>query len=727
MMKTFAKILILISSLTIGSVYAVTIKDCPKVKEIDADIEAVAIDFDAAQQQTVLAYLESLHYYHFKKMPLNDDFSKKLLDRYLDYLDGRKIYFLQSDIDSFEKSYKTTLDNLLLQKDLSPLKTMYEIFRERLINRLTHSISLLENPKHSFKYDATAKVAIDPDLFQWSKNNAENLELWNKLVALDIVNLQLNGDDDGKAREKIVRRYKNKLVSIKRYDANDVLSGYLNAIGHLYDPHTSYFSPVQSDNFQIGISLSLEGIGASLTTKDNIVEVASIVLGSPAFKSGELQEGDKIIGVAEGDNCDFIDIVGMPLREVVQYIRGKKGSLVRLEVVAAESKDLSQKKVISLIRDKIDLKDNAAKKQLLQYQENGETVSIGVVDLPSFYVDVRAQSRGEKDYRSTTRDVRNLLFEMIDEANGLDGIIIDLRQNGGGSLAEVIALSDLFLAPGPIVQIKHARYRRANNKIARGRPVFDQPLLVLIDRRSASASEIFAAVIQDYRRGVIVGGQSYGKGSVQSIRGLPVGQAKITESKYYRVSGGSTQQKGVVPDIAFPNRFDNEKIGESSLDNSLPWDTINQLGYPVYDLDDYLPSLRINYQKRLLKDINLGYLNNLIVLDKQKQQQKYISIDLDTRKQEQEHWEKKYLDIENDWRKLKGYPPKQPKTTAKDVATAESKVAEPKASDKKAEAAQAESAEDAEQVEKFEAPDILLEEASRVLRDFLDLRQASIN
>ena len=725
-MKIFNVILLFLISSSLLANSKVT--ECPKVKEIEADIEAVVIKFDNNQRRTVLSFLESLHYFHFKKQPLNDSFSKRMLEQYLESLDGRKAYFLESDIQRFRSKYATELDTILLKKDLEPLKEMFELFRERIINRLSHSIALMNGDK-KFQYDTDETVAIDPDLYQWSKSYSDNLRLWEKLITLQLVNLKLGGTEEQEAKQKLARRFKNQLVNIKRLDSNDVLAGYLNSIGKLYDPHSNYFSPVQSDNFAIGISLSLEGIGASLTVKDDVVEVASIVPGSPSEKSGELDIGDKIVGVAEGDLCDFIDIVGMPLREVVQYIRGKKNSLVRLEVVKADTSDISEKKIVSIIRDKINLEDGSAKKELIQITEKEETLSIGMVDLPSFYVDLKGQSSGDKNYRSITRDVKRLLLEMNDEVGDLDGILIDLRRNGGGSLAEVISLSDLFLAPGPIVQIKGARRgTRSQVQIARNAPIFDQPLVVLIDRFSASASEIFAGAIQDYKRGIIIGGQSFGKGTVQSIHNLPVGQAKITGSKFYRVSGGSTQLKGVIPDITLPHGIDKDKIGESSLDNALPWDTINELGFPKYNVDKSLVTLKAQYEKRLLKNPDLLFLKNIAAIDKQRTRIQYLSINLEQRSTDSETWDKKYLDVENLWRKKKGYPPKvvekeieqQAAIVTSDVT--ESSAVEPiKSSGQQQEiiATSDASASESSEEEEIEIPDIALEEATRVLRDLI--------
>jgi len=674
------------------------ITECPKVKQIDPNIEAVAISFDANQKRTALAYLENLHYYHYKKLSIDDNFSQKLLQKYLENIDGRKSFFLQSDIDEFQRKYANQLDNTLLQKDLSPLLDMYQRFRERAINRLTNTISILKSD-YQYALDRDEFIITDRDQFQWSQTLNDNQKLWNKLITLQLVDLKLAGNEVQEAREKIILRLKNQLVNIKRLDSNDVLAGYLNSVGNLYDPHTSYFSPVQQDDFAINISLSLEGIGASLVTRDNVIEVASIVPGSPASKTNQLKEGDKIIGVAEGDNCDFIDVVGMPLREVVQYIRGKKGSLVRLQIVDADAKDNSEKMIVPIIRDKIDLEDSAAKKELRQVNFGSQTLSFGIIDLPSFYIDAEGQSRNEPNYRSTTRDIKNLLLELEETAGKLDGIIIDLRQNGGGSLGEVIALSDLFLAPGPVVQIKHARLRKASGQSAKRKPIFEQPLVVLIDQYSASASEIFAAVIQDYNRGVVVGLQTYGKGTVQAIRGLPVGQAKITESKFYRVSGGSTQIQGVVPDITLPYFVNREKFGEGALDNALPWDTIRSLSYPNYRIDSVLPQLQQRFSARLKTNPELIFLQQRANVTRERSNIDRVSINIKERESNREFWDAQYLKVENNWRQARGYPLKI--SNAKQTEASNTETA---------------AVENADEVE-VKIPDIALEESINILTD----------
>ena len=700
----------------------VVVNDCPKIDVADIDKEPEAIAFEPQHRKTVLAFLENLNFFHFNKRAIDDTLSSQFLDKYLERLDPNKAFFLASDIEQFEKQYRTNMDDFLKQIDLKPLEQIYKVYRQRALSQLNANIAMLESEQaYSFKEDD--EFYIDRDEYSWNQTQELKIAFWDKRIKLELLNLKLSGEGMDSAKSKLIRRYKTQLNYLKREKPMQMLESYLNAYAALYDPHTNYFSPSDSENFEINISLSLEGIGAVLQQQDEYTKVVRIVPGGPADKNGNIKPEDRITGVAEGENCEMIDVVGWRLDEVVKLIRGTKGSLVKLNVIPAEVENLSEKrKIVTIQRDKVKLEDNAAKSEVIEYpSKDGNIIRIGVIDLPSFYTDTAAQQRGEKNYKSTTRDIRELIIEMRKD-KGIDGLVIDLRQNGGGSLPEVVSLTDLFINPGPVVQIKNSRYRHVGSQRARNNQIFDEPLVVLIDRLSASASEIFAAAIQDYGRGLIIGSQTFGKGTVQSIRPLPLGQAKITESKFYRVSGESTQLNGVYPDIQLPQLFDDEDIGESALDYALAWDTIRPVIHKKSNLTPVIKQLTGQHKQRLESNVDLIYLQNQISLDKDRRNKKTISLNENKRVIERKIWESKKLAIENQWRKAKGLPPK----TKDQDDKKEAKVAKSDSVEKEVirlvNNEKFDNSDETEEPKVDEEPDALLIEAGQILVDWLQMQ-----
>ena len=405
----------------------------------------------------------------------------------------------------------------------------------------------------------------------------------------------------------LIKRYSSQLKRVRQYNNQDVFQIYANALTELYDPHTNYLSPRRSENFNINMSLSLEGIGAVLQLEDEYTKVARLVAKGPADKQGELQPADRIVGVGQGVDGRIEDVVGWRLDEVVELIRGPKDSTVRLEVIPAKAKSTDKHKIITIVRNKVKLEEQSAQKRVLEVPDGDRVIKVGVIDIPAFYIDFDAMRRGDKQYKSTTRDVKKLLHELQDE--GVDGILVDLRNNGGGSLQEANELTGLFIEYGPTVQIRHSSRRVWRDGKRLKTTYYDGPLVVLINRLSASASEIFAGAIQDYQRGLIVGDRSFGKGTVQTLIPLTEGQLKITESKFYRISGGSTQHRGVVPDVEFPSLYDPEEIGESALERALDWDQINPVRHQRYnDLSTVVPRITSLFEQRSASNPDFIYL-----------------------------------------------------------------------------------------------------------------------
>ena len=568
---------------------------------------------------------------HYRDIALNDEFSEQLLNRYLELLDPGKNYFLVNDIADF-KGLKTTLDDELKAGDLDHVFAVYNRFRTRLSARMEANIALLESD-HSFNFELEETLPLDADDRAWFADPEVADAFWLKRIKDSMLRLVLSEKEPEAARELLIKRYTNQLSLISQQSADDAFELYANAVAGIYDPHTSYLSPRTLENFQISMSLSLEGIGAVLQREDELTKVVRIIPGGPADKQGSLSPGDKIISVAQDKRGEAVDVVGWRLDDVVELIRGKKGTQVRLGITPGTAELSDEIQEISIIRDKVKLESQAAKSQIIelpnplqnQADHNQPNIRLGVITLPAFYMDFEAYRRGDKNYKSTTRDVFKLLNEL--RLKEVDGVILDLRNNGGGSLYEATSLTDLFIDPGPVVQIKHANQRVSRDQLARQRAMYNGPLLVLINRLSASASEIFAGAIQDYERGLIVGSQSFGKGTVQVLTPLDRGQLKLTESKFYRVSGDSTQHRGVVPDITFPSLYDAEEIGESSQDYALPWDRIHAAPHLRYDgVSPVLADIAQRHQTRVSTDTDWGLMLDELELIESNRAIKEISL-----------------------------------------------------------------------------------------------------
>ncbi|MDG2273664.1 MAG: carboxy terminal-processing peptidase, partial [Halioglobus sp.] len=494
---------------------------------------------------------------------------------------------------------------------------------------------------------------LDMENRQWAKNQAELDDRWRKQVKNQVLSLKLADKDADEIVPTLQKRYQRQLKSANQYNSQDVFQIYANALTELYDPHTNYLSPRSTENFNINMSLSLEGIGAVLQMEDEYTKVSSLVAKGPADKEGELQPSDRIVAVGQGADGMLEDIIGWRLDEVVQLIRGPKDTTVRLEVIPAKSKSTDERKVITIVRNKVKLEEQSAQKKVLEISDGKETIKIGVIDIPAFYIDFDAMRRGEKDYKSTTRDVKNLLQQL--EADGVAGIIIDLRNNGGGSLQEANELTGLFIEYGPTVQIRHSSRRVWRDGKRLKSSYYKGPLVVLVNRLSASASEIFAGAMQDYERAIIVGDSSFGKGTVQTLVPLTEGQLKITESKFYRISGESTQHRGVVPDVTFPSIYDATEIGESALDNALRWDQISPVRHINYDdFSSVLPDIQTQFLERSTDNPDFIFLQDQIELAQETREITALPLNEDSRVALRDAQKQKALDIENKRRKAKG-------------------------------------------------------------------------
>ncbi|MFT7558672.1 MAG: carboxyl-terminal processing protease [Flavobacteriales bacterium] len=612
--------------------------------------------YDKSQSATVIEVVENLNYRHINKQRLNDELSEAFLASLLDNIDPSKMYLYDADIKTFSKD-KKKFDNYFKEGNLDVAFSIYNIYHRRVLSRLDSVIELLEDKTIEFDFSKNDTIQLDRENASWPKTTGAANDLWYKRIKLSILNLKLAGKTVVEAREVIAKRYKNQLNRIQQEQSGDAFEVLLNSLTGLYDPHTNYWLPKTSENFDINMSLSLEGIGAVLQPEDEFTKVVRLIPGGPADKQGQLSSADRIVGVAQGEDGEIIDIIGWRLDEVVQRIRGPKGTVVRLEVLPAGATVGASTKVIKINRGTVKLEDQSAQKAILELPDNnGALQKIGVIRLPNFYIDFEAASRRDPNYRSGTRDVARLLGELQEE--GIDGLVFDLRNNGGGSLQEATMLTDLFIDRGVVVQIKTPDGRVHRDNQAFYRPQYTGPMVVLINRLSASASEIFAGAIQDYGRGLVIGSRSFGKGTVQSLKDLKLGKLKLTESKFYRVSGDSTQHRGVIPDIRFPSVIDFDEVGESAYETALPWDNIHPVQHVMYtDYAKVLPQLKLAHKKRISKDPDFIYLKEHITFTQENQKNTLISLNEKARIATKEALESKGLALENKRRMSKGLEP----------------------------------------------------------------------
>ncbi|MBB3542095.1 MULTISPECIES: carboxy terminal-processing peptidase [unclassified Rhizobium] len=560
------------------------------------------------KQQAQAAELSAkfLTRFSYKSVPLDDALSAKIMDRFIKSLDPDRVIFLQADIDKFMAD-RSKIDDAIEREDLKIPFAIFNVYEQRVVDRMNYARNLL---KQGFDFSVQEDYSLLREKEPWPQSEAESDDLWRKRVKNDWLRLKLGGKTDSAIRETLDKRYANALDRAYKYKSDDVFQSFMDAYTTSIDPHTDYFGATASADFDIAMKLSLVGIGAVLQERDDYTTVRELVPGGPAELSGKLSVGDRITGVGQGKNGPIKEVVGTRLDEVVQMIRGKKGSVVRLDILPADAGAEGTHRVVSLVRDKINLEKQAAQKAVLSVKAGESTRKIGVITLPAFYEDFEARRKGDKDYRSASRDVAKLLGELKQE--GVDSVLIDVRNNGGGSLDEAIDLTGLFIGSGPVVQQRGSDGKVTVRSADFRTPVWTGPMGVLINRGSASASEIFAAAIQDYGRGVIVGEPSFGKGTVQTVVNLDqmvrnskpeFGELKVTISQFFRVNGGTTQLRGVTPDISLPGFSDPTSFGEMSYDNALPWTELKPAKYaPTGNIATLLPSLQSRHEARVQSD-----------------------------------------------------------------------------------------------------------------------------
>lgn len=602
-----------------------------------------------------LNVVELLKRNHYSKPPLDDARSVIIYESYLKLLDPSRSYFLASDIAEFDK-WKTQFDDFLKSGDLNAGFTIYKRYLDRVKSRLDFTIAELNKGVDKMDFTTQETLLIDRKDAPWLKTTAELDDLWRKRVKDEVLRLKIAGKDPKAIQDLLVKRYKNQLARLDQTRAEDIFQAYINTFAMSYDPHTNYLSPDSAENFDINMSLSLEGIGAVLQSDNDLVKVVRLVPSGPADKTKQVAPADKIIGVAQGDK-EMVDVIGWRLDEVVKLIRGPKGSVVRLEVIPASNAPNDQtSKIVSITRESVKLEDQAASKSILHLKQDGKEYKLGVIDIPAFYLDFKAFRAGDPDYKSTTRDVKKILTELQKEK--VDGVVIDLRNNGGGSLQEATELTSLFIDKGPTVLVRNAEGKVDVLEDESPGAFYKGPLALLVNRLSASASEIFAGAMQDYHRALIVGGQTFGKGTVQTIQPLNHGELKLTLAKFYRVSGQSTQHQGVLPDVDFPSIIDTKEIGESALPEAMPWDTIRPSIKPAVDpFKPFLAQLKADHEARASKDAEFIFIRDKLALAEKLMKEKTVSLNEAERRAQRTDIDAKQLAMENARRKAKGEEP----------------------------------------------------------------------
>ncbi len=602
-----------------------------------------------------LNVVELLKRHHYSKPPLDDARSVIIYDSYIKLLDPARSYFTAADIAEFDK-WKTQFDDFLKSGNLDPGFTIYKRYLDRVKQRLDFALAELNKGVDKIDFTTKETLLIDRKDAPWMKDQAELDDLWRKRVKDEVLRQKIAGKEPKQIQETLTKRYKNQLARLDQTRAEDIFQAYINTFAQSYDPHTNYLSPDNAENFDINMSLSLEGIGAVLQSDNDQVKIVRLVPAGPAAKTKQVAPADKIIGVAQG-NKEMVDVVGWRLDEVVKLIRGPKGSVVRLEIIPASNAPSDQtSKIVSITREAVKLEEQAAKKSVLKLKQDGRDYKLGIIEIPAFYLDFKAYRAGDPEYKSTTRDVKKLLTELQKEK--VDGVVIDLRNNGGGSLQEATELTSLFIEKGPTVLVRNSDGRVDVLEDENPGAFYKGPLALLVNRLSASASEIFAGAMQDYHRALIIGGQTFGKGTVQTIQPLNHGELKLTLAKFYRVSGQSTQHQGVLPDIDYPSIIDTKEIGESALPEAMPWDTIRPVVKPAADpFKPFLAQLKAQHEARSDKDAEFTYIRDRLALTQKLMNEKTVSLNEQERRARHDDIEAKQLALENTRRKAKGEEP----------------------------------------------------------------------
>lgn len=682
-MKLFRYNIALFLLLCVGTVQA-EVQLVPEAELIPAEKHARATD--------IITHITTA--YHYKQVELDDSMSEQIFKNYFNSLDPNRSFFTRTDIEQF-KQYRSKLDDALRHKELGVAFEIFKLYRERVKERIDYAVSLLDQ---EFDFSEEERYRYDRQDMPWPDNEAELKQTWRKRVKNDYLLLKLADKEEDEIRDTLRDRYERIATSTSQLNADDVFQTFVNAYTTAIEPHTAYFSPRTSENFDISMRLSLEGIGAVLSGETDYTEVQQIVPGGPADLSDELHAQDRIIGVGQGEDGEIKDVIGWRLDDVVDLIRGPKGTTVKLEVLPKGIGPEGPSKTIELVRNKIKLEQQAAKSKVIELEQTDSR--IGVLDIPTFYMDFAAHARGDKDYRSTTRDVRNLISELKEK--DIDGLVVDLRGNGGGSLTEALELTGLFIEGGPVVQTKDASGRVEVNEDPDPKLFYQGPLAVLVDRNSASASEIFAGAIQDYQRGIVIGEPTFGKGTVQNIIDLSrfdnsgdddLGRLKTTIAQFFRVSGGSNQYKGVIPDILYPTAEESEDYGERSYDNALPWDSVDPARFvPAKAPVDRFDRARSQHEERVANNPKFKALLKRTRFLEDARDKKTVSLNIDDRRADRERLLKEQEQLDEEFRDIMG------------LNIEEEGVGNQN---------------DTEAKEDEEKPDLLLREAARILNDLI--------
>jgi carboxyl-terminal processing protease len=585
---------------------------------------------------------------HFFKNKDLSDLNLKVFNSLIDQLDSQKNYFTEYEIKTFKNKFQS-YDSIKNQNKRKPsecsinIKAKYELIN-LYFNRLIEATNfqLKEIKKKKFDFTKNEEIIIDDEEKFWKKNKFKLKQSWKKMSKNDVLTSMLASNDLDEATSLIEKRYSNRLRRIGQRNQEDIFSLAMNNLMSIFDPHSSYFSPKSAEDFEMSMSLKLEGIGALLTTEDDYPVIVSVVPGGPAEKTRKINPDDKIVRIrqAEETNSKAIDVVGWRIDEVVQLIRGKAGTKVELELIPAKNEDYSERKFVTILREEVKLEEQAAKSKIIEINKNDQKIKIGIIDLPAFYIDFNAFRDRDPNFRSSSRDVKAILQEF--NSKGIEGLIIDLRGNSGGSLYEANKLSGLFVSAGATLQVKQSNGGIRPWGQVKAEQIWKKPMAVMVDRYSASASEIFAGAIQDYQRGIIIGHRTFGKGTVQALEDLSEGQIKITESKFYRVTGSGMQNEGIYPDIELPSTWDIEEVGESSLDEALHWDEIKPLRFEKFYMQpSILPKLKEAHLKRIEDNPNLQYILDIRRRYESQKDKNSLSLNLmhrEIEKREREEW-----------------------------------------------------------------------------------------
>lgn len=631
------------------------VASAPAVLAIPTVVDPVDLYPSAAQERATKLIQHFIDKFHYRDVHLNDGLSTRIFERYLETLDGNRGYLFVSDVEEFSQ-YEFLLDDAIRQTDLAVAFDIFKRVRERVEQRVEYALVLLDR---GFDFSVDEDVVLDRGGAAWAAGRSALNEIWRKRVKNDWLTLSLSGKTNEEITDVLTKRYKRIETRFSQLDREDVFQTFINAYAGAIEPHTSYLARRASDNFNINMSLSLEGIGAALQTENEYTVVRRVIPGAPADLSNMIFPGDRITGVAQGDQ-EMFDIVGWRLADVVDLIRGPKSSVVRLEILPADEPHGGSRREIRLVRDKVKLEGRAAHKKIYEIPTPEGNYRIAVIRLPTFYSNLEARARGGEDFRSTTRDVRKILREL--RAEEIDGVVVDLLGNSGGSLPEAIELTGLFISKGPVVQVRDSLGRVNISRDPDPELVYSGPLVVLVDRYSASASEIFAGAIQDYERGILVGEPTYGKGTVQRVENLgkspELGKLKYTIAKFFRISGDSTQLRGVTPDIAYPAAMNSDKHGERSFDNALPWESVSPARYNAPGLSVLnISALRKLHQERIRHDLGFEYLRSEAEAASSIRARKKFSLNRSERKKTREELDNQRLRRLNLYRESVGEAP----------------------------------------------------------------------